>query len=363
MLEVNGSLHDLLIAALHFYCVAAKVLQIDVAYDKQAFDAVRRRNVLYLVKLVGLYLGLDVEVTLAKVPAHIAERIALDHAAHLGIGVYVGHLVHHLRVARDRGRKVDGERHERLGRLSQLVDGRDVLGVTLVGAAILAAHARYLEYVAVEDGGHFAEATPLDHGLRVAVGVALEYDFGAGLGVDVGRDVVDVGRTEYVQVGQLEYLALRVRYLALDRARVRLLDGPKYDLVDFVALFAAAQSIVKGVGDGGAVADDAPRLAASLSYAPQNGWLYLFGRVDILQVASNFNRLARSRLNRMHLNLLHLNRTQLSICIANQVGEETTPNNNNNKPQLSTRHFSLDFVDVKFFFVYLICNKIQNSIQ
>ncbi len=62
----------------------------------------------------------------------------------------------------------------------------------------------------------------------------------------------------------------RVGHFALDYAGVRLLNGSEDDFEHFIALFSATQTIVECVGDGGAVADDAPRVRAVLFDAPQD---------------------------------------------------------------------------------------------
>jgi hypothetical protein len=305
-------LHNLLQAALHLDRVITKVVPIHIANDQDAANAVRRGDGLHLVELVRLDLGLNVKVLLTEIPPHVVERVALDGACDLRVGVYVRHLVDHVRVARDRGRKVNGQSDEGLGRLTIIVHGRLVLGQASIGAAVLAAHAGDLEALAVQHGGHLAQATPLDGRFRVAVRFALQHDRFARLRVDICRDARDIGRTEDVQLGQLENLTLGVGDLALDGARVRLLHGPEHELVDLVALLASAQSIVERVGDVRPVADYVPRGRVRLLDAPNDRWLDLLGRVHVLEVAADLDRLARSRLHRKHLDLLDLHRALLT---------------------------------------------------
>lgn len=133
-LESDCLLDELLHAALDFNRVVAEMLIVHVAYDEHALDRVRTGDGLDLVMLVGLDLGLNVEIALGKVPAHVVEWVALDGAGHLGVGVYVRHLVHHVRVACDRGWKVDRERDERLGDLTNAVDWRHVLRIAAISS-------------------------------------------------------------------------------------------------------------------------------------------------------------------------------------------------------------------------------------
>src|SRR4051812_8555478 len=120
-----------------------------------------------------------------------------------------------------------------------------------------------------------------------------------------------VGRAVDVQLSDLENLSLRVRDLALDIAGVVVLDGSELDLEDLVALLTPAQPRVERVRDGSAVADDTPRRTAALAYTPQDGRLDLLQRVDVLQVASDFDGLAGPRLFRVELDFLDLRRALL----------------------------------------------------
>ena len=115
-------------------------------------------------------------------------------------------LEHGVSVALNLRREIDRQRHKRFGELHELIDGRLVLGIALVSAAVLTTNARYLECVAVEDGGHLAQPAPAHGRLGKALGEALERHRLASLRVQVLRDLADVRLTEYVQFLDLEDL-------------------------------------------------------------------------------------------------------------------------------------------------------------
>lgn len=244
------------------------MLLIHIPNHQHTLYTIRQRNILHFMKLIRLYLGLNIKTLLAEIPPHIIQRISLDRTRHLRIRVYIRHLIHHIRIARNRRRKINRERHKRLSSLSNSINRRYILRETSIRSSILSAHARYLKLLAVQNRRHLAQPTPFNRRLRVAVSFTLENDLFSGLGVHVLGDVGDIGRAVDAELGYFEYLAFGVGDLAFYGARVVFLDWAEHDFVDFVALFASAKTVVEGVCNTRAVADDSPGGRGRLADAP-----------------------------------------------------------------------------------------------